>query len=283
MPIKKVGDMNTYNGGVNHNQYYAKVRIKNYILCLNDYINFNNIIKDNRNNVHQNQKQQSLEKVLFSNLISKTTNLSFSIEQWELIRRLRNSGITKDLLLRAFDDLDRMEKDLGSLFNMPIGGVLPTSPNFFKAIQNFQSIVSKNLLLNNNIQSNDFSDINNGGGDYDKNNGDVVSLSDAANMVNQHFANIIDPDLENSEVDELKRRGDLVVHNEISLFIYKHDLKQSQIARMAGINQAYVSKFLRAEFCDVSENGKTLLYKWYLRFQKNADIYCKFFLILFYD
>ncbi len=179
------------------------------------------------------------------------------------------------MLLRAFDDLDRMEKDLGSLFNMPIGGVLPTSPNFFKAIQNFQSIVSKNLLLNNNIQSSDFGDSN--GGDYDnKNNNDVVSLSDAANMVNQHFANIIDPDLENSEIDELKRRGDLNVHNDISLFIYKHDLKQSQIARMAGINQAYVSKFLRAEFCDVSENGKTLLYKWYLRFQKNPDIYRKF-------
>jgi hypothetical protein len=30
MPIKQVGDMNTYNGGVNHNQPYTKVSIHTY-------------------------------------------------------------------------------------------------------------------------------------------------------------------------------------------------------------------------------------------------------------
>jgi len=68
----------------------------------------------------------------------------------------------------------------------------------------------------------------------------------------------------------------VAIHNEISFFVYKHDLKQSQIARMAGVNQAYVSKFLRGEFFDLSENGKTLIYKWYLRFTKNPSIYRKF-------
>lgn len=36
-----------------------------------------------------------------------------------------------------------------------------------------------------------------------------------------------------------------------------------------GVNQAYVSKFLRGDFSDLSENGKTLIYKWYLKFTKN--------------
>ncbi len=67
----------------------------------------------------------------------------------------------------------------------------------------------------------------------------------------------------------------MAIQSEISFFVYKHDLKQSQIARMAGVNQAYVSKFLRGEFFDLSENGKTLIYKWYLRFLKNPKIYCK--------
>lgn len=67
----------------------------------------------------------------------------------------------------------------------------------------------------------------------------------------------------------------MVIHSEISFFVYKHDLKQSQIARMAGVNQAYVSKFLRGEFFDLSENGKTLIYKWYLRFLKNPNVYRK--------
>lgn len=74
-------------------------------------------------------------------------------------------------------------------------------------------------------------------------------------------------------------KGEVVIHSEISFFVYKHDLKQSQIARMAGVNQAYVSKFLRGEFFDLSENGKTLIYKWYLRFLKNPNVYRKF---LFY-
>lgn len=42
-----------------------------------------------------------------------------------------------------------------------------------------------------------------------------------------------------------------------------------------GVNQAYVSKFLRGEFFDLSENGKTLIYKWFLRFTKNPNIFRK--------
>ncbi len=29
-------------------------------------------------------------------------------------------------------------------------------------------------------------------------------------------------------------KGDVAIHNEISVFVYRYDLKQSQIARMAG-------------------------------------------------
>ncbi len=47
--------------------------------------------------------------------------------------------------------------------------------------------------------------------------------------------------LENSFISVLIRRdfyyfskGDVAIHNEISVFVYRYDLKQSQIARMAG-------------------------------------------------
>jgi hypothetical protein len=29
-------------------------------------------------------------------------------------------------------------------------------------------------------------------------------------------------------------KGEIAIHSEISFFVYKHDLKQSQISRMAG-------------------------------------------------
>ena len=97
--------------------------------------------------------------------------------------------------------------------------------------------------------------------------------SAATSIVNSHFAGIMDPEQELKQIEEFKLKGEVVIHGEISFFVYKHDLKQSQIARMAGVNQAYVSKFLRGEFFDLSENGKSLIYKWYLRFLKNPQIY----------
>ncbi|GAB6033024.1 Homeobox-containing protein 1 [Chamberlinius hualienensis] len=43
----------------------------------------------------------------------------FTIEQIELIRRLRNSGITKDQVVQAFEELERMDLELGRTFNVP--------------------------------------------------------------------------------------------------------------------------------------------------------------------
>jgi len=36
-------------------------------------------------------------------------------------------------------------------------------------------------------------------------------------------------------VFDIFSKGDAAIHNEISVFVYRYDLKQSQIARMAGI------------------------------------------------
>ena len=101
----------------------------------------------------------------------------------------------------------------------------------------------------------------------------TTSTSDAASLVNAFFANQLDAETENRQIEEFRAKGEVVIHSEISFFVYKHDLKQSQISRMAGVNQAYVSKFLRGEFFDLSENGKTLIYKWFLRFSKSPSVY----------
>ena len=43
----------------------------------------------------------------------------FSIEQTELIRRLRNSGITKEQVVQAFETFERIDEDLGTLYTIP--------------------------------------------------------------------------------------------------------------------------------------------------------------------
>ncbi len=46
-----------------------------------------------------------------------STSLQLSVEQWELLRRLRNSHLTKIHIIRAYDELDRLDRELGNLFN----------------------------------------------------------------------------------------------------------------------------------------------------------------------
>jgi hypothetical protein len=46
-----------------------------------------------------------------------STSLQLSVEQWELLRRLRNSHLTKKQIIRAYDELDRLDRELGHLFN----------------------------------------------------------------------------------------------------------------------------------------------------------------------
>jgi hypothetical protein len=46
-----------------------------------------------------------------------STSLQLSVEQWELLRRLRNSHLTKQQIIRAYDELDRLDRELGNLFN----------------------------------------------------------------------------------------------------------------------------------------------------------------------
>lgn len=41
-------------------------------------------------------------------------------------------------------------------------------------------------------------------------------------------------------------KGEVVIHSEISFFVYKHDLKQSQIARMAGKINKYIYSYLKS-------------------------------------
>jgi hypothetical protein len=61
---------------------------------------------------------------------SFSTSLQLSVEQWELLRRLRNSHLTKTQIIRAYDELDRLDRELGNLFNspsLPPSSTLPSS------------------------------------------------------------------------------------------------------------------------------------------------------------
>ncbi|KAK3783348.1 hypothetical protein RRG08_044354 [Elysia crispata] len=50
----------------------------------------------------------------------QASSSNFSVEQVELIRRLRNSGITYQQLIDAFQALERIDATFGNTFNTPV-------------------------------------------------------------------------------------------------------------------------------------------------------------------
>jgi len=47
----------------------------------------------------------------------------FTVEQLELIRRLRNSGLTKEQVLAAFDSFEKLDQQLGITNNFHVSPV----------------------------------------------------------------------------------------------------------------------------------------------------------------
>ncbi|CAF0753185.1 unnamed protein product [Adineta steineri] len=250
---------------------------------------------------------------LSSSSTTTTTSLQLSVEQWELLRRLRNSHLTKLQIIRAYDELDRLDRELGNLFNsapplpppltLPSSAstssssssstvVPPTDPVSPSTINSQQTSPPSSVLNNNNKRPH--SHITNGLPPVRTTNGyhsshtyhptssssstsSNTSVRPARNSVheitstpsNQHETiNQNDLEEEARELQELLAKGDIAIHNEISVFVYRYDLKQSQIARMAAVNQAYVSKFLRGDLFDLSENGRMAICRWYIRYKK---------------
>jgi hypothetical protein len=155
---------------------------------------------------------------------------SFSIEQWELIRRLRNSGLTKEQLANAYDDLDKIEQDLGPLYTIPSN--LFANLNFQNQISNMANNGDMSNLLTNNLQlfqiaknlasfnsntNRTINSTNNSNINNNINSNQILSAiskheskneqndnSVASTIVNNHFLSLIDSDKEAKEVEEFR-------------------------------------------------------------------------------
>ena len=94
---------------------------------------------------------------------------------------------------------------------------------------------------------------------------------------------MIDPDLENKEIEEFRAKGEKVIHREITLFAYNNNIKQLQLVHMTGLRKEFVSVFTSGEYLEfyniLSEDNKIQIYKWYLRFLKYPSIYREAYLL----
>lgn len=71
------------------------------------------------------------------------------------------------------------------------------------------------------------------------------------------------------DVEELKRKGEEALLSEIRNFVMRYNIKQTMIAEMTKMSQAYVSRFFRGDIADMSERTKNTFYMWYLTCKNN--------------
>lgn len=216
-----------------------------------------------------------------------STSLQLSVEQWELLRRLRNSHLTKQQILRAYDELDRLDRELGNLFTTASATATePVSPSIINTQQTSPSSSSTTISAQSSNKRSHSQTLTSFPSRTSSTNLNGYHLQQhhtttspnlnirTKNTVNDQSStqydslNSTDIEEETRELQELLTKGDAAIHNEISVFVYRYDLKQSQIARMASVNQAYVSKFLRGDLFDLSENGRMAICRWYIRYRK---------------
>lgn len=94
-----------------------------------------------------------------SSMTTNATSLQLSVEQWELLRRLRNSHLTKPQIIRAYDELDRLDRELGNLFN----SAPPVSANLSSSCTHIPSMdpVSPSTMISQQVSPPSSTSINN--------------------------------------------------------------------------------------------------------------------------
>lgn len=84
---------------------------------------------------------------------------------------------------------------------------------------------------------------------------------------------LVDPHdlLENecSELENFKKKGEEAMLAEIRNFVMRYNLKQTMIAEMTRLSQAYVSRFFRGDTLEMSDRTKNTFYMWYLTCKNN--------------
>ncbi|GIY82893.1 homeobox-containing protein 1 [Caerostris darwini] len=253
----------------------------------------------------------------------------FTVEQVELIRRLRSSGITREQVLIAFTELERLEAEFGrscsygdqmqnhnmefsfsstsvvrsnctaSVFaNTGIPNV-PTVPNVngdslhipYKQNDYFNSHPITSNGTNLHEEMSDTTILN---GDCSVNTGDMpsrlenelgipsvnetlhsVSCSESItqNAYNSSFNCSFYPmevqSSELTELQELKKKGDMAILAEIRNFVMTYNIKQTLIAEMTKMSQPYVSRFFRGDIQDMPDRTKNTFFMWYLTCKNN--------------
>ncbi|XP_008281657.1 homeobox-containing protein 1-like isoform X1 [Stegastes partitus] len=213
----------------------------------------------------------------------------FTIEQIDLLQRLRRTGITQAEVLHALDTLDHLDRQHGHKLAHKPSYMPPSSSNTVAASSSMTSTATQTsfpdsrltLSPNNNfdttspplpvpvaspvaiatVAQNGLVAVTNGKLSPPRFPLAVVSGS----VTTQGYgfeASEEDIDVDD-KVEDLMRRDSAVIKEEIKSFLANRRISQAVVAQVTGISQSRISHWLLQQGSDLSEQKKRAFFRWY--------------------
>uniref|UniRef100_H3AT67 Homeobox-containing protein 1 n=1 Tax=Latimeria chalumnae TaxID=7897 RepID=H3AT67_LATCH len=198
----------------------------------------------------------------------------FTIEQIDLLQRLRQSGMTRQEILHALETLDRLDLQENEKFSRRPGfscyhgnNVAASSSSIAPATTQTRSTavspspsnccdVSPCCVNHTENPGSERASVTNGALSPTYQNG--VSQRSYGDDTGEE-----ELDLE-EKVEEYMRRDSNSVKEEIKVFLTNRRISQAIVGQVTGISQSYISQWLLQQGLEMSEPKKRAFYLWYL-------------------
>ncbi|XP_051952450.1 homeobox-containing protein 1-like isoform X2 [Xyrauchen texanus] len=214
----------------------------------------------------------------------------FTIEQIDLLQRLRRTSMTKPEILHALDTLERLDREHGDKFgghgpldssttNSTTSGTTPTSNNTNKATTATQTqfgnlspspsnsygtspptVLPSPVALVAMAQNGRDTLAATPNGKLSPNRYPMNSAAAVRSYGMEGSEDDLDVD---DKVEELMRRDSTLVKEEIKAFLGNRRISQAVVAQVTGISQSRISHWLLQQGSDLSEQKKRAFYRWY--------------------
>ncbi|XP_068136153.1 homeobox-containing protein 1 isoform X3 [Hyperolius riggenbachi] len=205
----------------------------------------------------------------------------FTIEQIDLLQRLRRTGMTKHEILHALETLDRLDKEHSDKFgrrsNYGTSSYSSSSTNNVPASSSTATASTQTLHCGMSPSPSNSCDTSPQPCTTNQNgreSSERIPTSNGKLSPTRYHANSIGPrsysfeaseeDLDiDDKVEELMRRDSSVIKEEIKAFLANRRISQAVVAQVTGISQSRISHWLLQQGSDLSEQKKRAFYRWY--------------------
>uniref|UniRef100_A0A3Q2PPD2 Homeobox-containing protein 1 n=1 Tax=Fundulus heteroclitus TaxID=8078 RepID=A0A3Q2PPD2_FUNHE len=198
----------------------------------------------------------------------------YTIEQIDLLQRLRLSGMTKPQILHALESLERLDPDHrpahGDPRPAPPNGAAPATGAPAPSSSSSSSSASSLSLASATTQTSGLD-----GAALSPSNSYEASpppLYPPSVVVQRAFSYDMmgeeEWDLE-EKVEEYMRRDSNLVKEEIKTFLNNRRISQAIVGQVTGISQSYISQWLLQQGLEMSDSKRRAFYRWYLLERNN--------------